>query len=334
MITKCDTCKGDCDDYYVRCDCGLQIHYMCLYKAKVLSSHWTNSNPPKYAKEILSSPHFTFKCTTCLHKLPSSIDVNLQNSNNTSQFFDLKSCIQSNNLSTIKSINDLTLKIDKLLSISPSKSYASVLSDNLKNLNKINSSIESINSQVNIIKSNDDLSLVFENIPEISDCKEDSEYLSIFSNSISDLFNISLDNISPRFNFNSSKIILQFDTSLNKNKILNSKMKIKESRIFNDVFIRISLPSSELEKKKVLRHAIKANLIKSNTTLKCVFNNYSFKYEIHELKNNKIDWRNIVSEKDFSNWADSFSDYQKSFTTQSKYSNINIGAKSTHTKNE
>ena len=258
----------------------------------------------------------------------------MQNINNTSQLLDLKSCIQSNNLSTIKSINDLTFKIDKLLSISPSKSYASVLSDNLKNLNKINSSIESINSQVNIIKSNDDLSLVFENIPEISDCKEDSEYLSIFSNSISDIFNISLDNISLRFNFNSSKIILQFDISLNKNTILNSKMKIKESRIFNDVFIRISLPSSELEKKKVLRHAIKANLIKSNTTLKCVFNNYSFKYEIHELKNNKIDWRNIVSEKDFSNWADSFSDYQKSFTTQSKYSNINIGAKSTHTKNE
>ena len=230
---------------------------------------------------------------------------------------------------------------------------------------------------------------MFENIPEISDCKEDSEYLSILSNLISDIFNISLDNISLRFNFNSSKIILQFDTSLNKNKILNSKMKIKESRIFNDVFIRISLPSSELEKKKVLRHAIKANLIKSNTTIKCVFNNYSFKYEIHELKNNKIDvfirislpsselekkkvlrhaikaniiksnttikcvfnnysfkyeihelknnkidWRNIVSEKDFSNWPDSFSDYQKSFTTQYKYSNINIGAKSTHTKNE
>ena len=109
-------------------------------------------------------------------------------------------------------------------------------------------------------------------------------------------------------------------------------MKMKESKIFNNVFIRISLPSSELEKKKVLRHAIKANLIKSNTTLKCVFNNYSFrkpKYEIHELKNNKIDWRNIVSEKDFSNWADSFSDYQKSFTTQTRYSNINIGAKST-----
>ena len=83
---------------------------------------------------------------------------------------------------------------------------------------------------------------MFENIPEISDCKEDSEYLSIFSYSISDIFNISLDNISPRFNFNSSKIILQFDTSLNKNKILNSKMKMKESRIFNDVFIRISLP--------------------------------------------------------------------------------------------
>ena len=164
----------------------------------------------------------------------------------------------------------------------PQVNPASVLSDNLKNLNKINSSIESINSQVNIIKSNDDLSLVFENIPEISDCKDDSEYLSIFSNSISEIFNISLDNIYPRFNFNSSKIILQFDTSLNKNKILNSKMKIKESRIFNDVFIRISLPSSELEKKKVLRHTIKATLIKSNTTLKCVFNNYSFKYEIHE----------------------------------------------------
>ena len=209
---------------------------MCLYKAKVLSSHWTNSNPPKYAKEILSSPHFTFKCTKCIHNLPSIIDVNLQNVNNTSQLLDLKSCIQSNNLSTIKSINDLIFKIDKLLSISPSKSYACVLSDNLKNLNKINSSIESINSQVNIIKSNDDLSLVFENIPEISDCKEDSEYLSIFSNSISDIFNISLDNISPRFNFNSSNIILQFDTSLNKNKILNSKMKIKESRIFKDIF--------------------------------------------------------------------------------------------------
>ena len=183
MITKCDTCKDECDDDYVRCDCGLKIHYMCLYKAKVLYSHWTNSNPSKYAKEILSSPHFTFKC---IHILPSSIDVNLQ-------------------------------------MLNASKSYDSVLSDNLKNLNKINNLIESINSQVNMIKSNDDLSLVFENIPEISDCKEDSEYLSICSNSISDIFNISLDNISPRFNFNSSKIILQFNTSLNKNKILNSK---------------------------------------------------------------------------------------------------------------
>ena len=36
MITKCDTCKDECDDDYVRCDCGLKIHYMCLYKAKVL----------------------------------------------------------------------------------------------------------------------------------------------------------------------------------------------------------------------------------------------------------------------------------------------------------
>ena len=70
-------------------------------------------------------------------------------------------------------------------------------------------------------------------------------------------------------------------------------MKMKESKILNNVVFRISLPSSQLEKKKVLRHAIKANLIKSNTTLKCVFNNYSFKYEIHKLKNNKIDWRNI-----------------------------------------
>ena len=152
MITKCDICKDEYDDDYVRCDCGVQIHYICLYKTTVLSSHWTNSNPPKYAKEILSSPHFTFKCTTCLHKLPSSIDVNLQNINNTSQLLDLKSCIQSNNLSTIKSINDLTLKIDKLLSISLSKSYARVLSDNIKYLNNINSSISSIYSQVNIIK--------------------------------------------------------------------------------------------------------------------------------------------------------------------------------------
>ena len=111
-------------------------------------------------------------------------------------------------------------------------------------------------------------------------------------------------------------------------------MKMKESLIFNDVFIMISLPSSELEKKKVLRHAIKANILKSNTILKCVFNNYSFKYEIHELKYNKIDWRNIVYEKDFSNWADSFSDYQKSFTTQTRYSNINKGVKNTHTTNE
>ena len=245
MITKCDTCKDECADDYVRCDCGLKIHYMCLYKAKVLSSHLKKSNPPKYAKEILSSPHFTFKCTKCIHNLPPIIDVNLQNVNNTSQLLDLKSCIQSNNMSTIKSINDLTFKIDKIFSLSPSKSYASILSDNIKNLNYINSSISSINSQVNIIKSNDDLSLVFENITEISECKEDSAYFSIFSNSISVIFNISIDNISQRFNFNSSKIILQFDTSLNKNKIFNSKMKMKEYRIFNDIFIRISLPSSE-----------------------------------------------------------------------------------------
>ena len=59
-------------------------------------------------------------------------------------------------------------------------------------------------------------------------------------------------------------------------------MKIK---IFNDVFIWISLPSSELENRKVLRYAIKENLIESNTTLKCIFNNYLFKYEIHKLKN-------------------------------------------------
>ena len=87
---------------------------MCLYKAKVFSCHWTNSNPAKYTKEILSSPHLTFKCTKCVHNLPSSIDVNLQNINNTSQMLELNSSIQANNLSTIKSINGLIFKIDKL----------------------------------------------------------------------------------------------------------------------------------------------------------------------------------------------------------------------------
>ena len=112
----------------------------------------------------------------------------MQHANNISQFLDLKLCIQSNNLSTIKSINDLTVKIDKQLSISSIKSYSNKLSNNIKNLNKIYSSISSINLQVKIIKSNN-LSLVFENIPEISDRKDHAVYLSICSNSISDICN-------------------------------------------------------------------------------------------------------------------------------------------------
>ena len=64
-----------------------------------------------------------------------------------------------------KLINVINSKVSEMISNQPTKSYASVLSDNFININK---SINSINSDMHAIKINDENTVIFENLPTIN----------------------------------------------------------------------------------------------------------------------------------------------------------------------
>ena len=65
----------------------------------------------------------------------------------------------------------------------------------------------------------------------------------------------------------------------------------------------------EITRKKMLYHAVIFKLVKSAHTIKLVFNRFTSKYELHNLINNKIDWKSNIYESNYDNWARSCLQY-------------------------
>ena len=115
-------------------------------------------------------------------------------------------------------------------------------------------------------------------------------------------------------NHNYKSIILKVESAIVKNYIIdNYKLKLNTIKYFESIFIRVYLPIAELTRSKILYHAITNNLIKSQYKIKLVFNRYSLKYKLHNLIDNKIDWKSSISETSYVKWADSFKKYQSYF---------------------
>ena len=85
----CYICTNISQEKLLSCSCGNHIHIKCLHKAKILSNHWSNGNPPKYVLEIFDSPNFNFNCLSCdktnasnLSKSDNNHSLNLSDINN------------------------------------------------------------------------------------------------------------------------------------------------------------------------------------------------------------------------------------------------------------
>ena len=142
----------------------------------------------------------------------------------------------------------------------------------------------------------------------------DKDYLIYFNNIISDHFNIPLDRFKSNFNHNCLSIILKVEYAIVNNYIIdNSKFKLNTIKDFENIFRRVSLPIVEITRRKILYHDIKNNLIKAQYKIKLVFNRYSLKYELHNLIDNKIDWKSSSTVTSYNKWADSFKKYQSYF---------------------
>ena len=123
-----------------------------------------------------------------------------------------------------------------------------------------------------------------------------------------------MDKFKSNFNHNCKSIILKVESAIVKNYIIdNSKFKLNTIKDFESIFTRVSLPIAELTRRKILYHDITNNLIKSQYKIKLVFNRYSLKYELHNLIDNKIDWKSSISVTSYDKWADSFKEYQSYF---------------------
>ena len=162
------------------------------------------------------------------------------------------------------------------------------------------------------IKINYENTVIFENLPKIN--MSFDNYLNYFNNIISTTFDIPTYKFNSSFNYSLKSIILKLDSPISKNNIINnSKIKLNIIHDFKNIFTRISLPNSEIIRKKILYHAIKSNMLDSN--IKLVVNKFTMKYELHKLVDNKIEWHSKIPEVDYEKWSTSFITYQKSFSS-------------------
>ena len=116
---------------------------------------------------------------------------------------------------------------------------------------------------------------------------------------------------------------MTIESQILQSKILTNKLLFRNCKQFSHIFVRPSLPFSTLQRKRVLRHALlsKPSLLKSNSTIKCIFNQRTQGYELRCLIDNKIDWSSKYPEEDFPKWAESFSAYKASFLKSNSDSN-------------
>ena len=127
--------------------CNLFIHYTCLYQAGCIPKKWINSNNPSLAvMDILSSVNFIFKCTSCIN---TPIIINNQTDS-------------SNDVTSLKLLNENINEIKKLIINSQTPSYADIL---IKSTDSIIKTNNTINKQLRKIPNTDpQLSIVIENI--------------------------------------------------------------------------------------------------------------------------------------------------------------------------
>ena len=182
--------------------------------------------PPKYIILIFNSPYFKFDC-----KIGTSSSTDISNTTTGSH---LLNDIHNNVLININLINTIKSQVSDLITNAPSKSYVSVLSDNVDNINK---SINIINNNVNHLTINEDNTNIFENLPTIKNVLFDTNYLQYFDKIISTNYDIPLEKMNSKFNSNSKAIILKVESVFMKNYIIdNSKIKlniISDLKIFS-----------------------------------------------------------------------------------------------------
>ena len=154
----CFQSNSDSNEKLLSCSCGNTIHFKCLHKATIVSSHWSNSTPPKYIIDIFNSPYFKLYCKNCT--------ISTSDISNTTTDSHLLNDIHNNVLINTNLINAIKLQVSDLITNAPSKSYASVLSANVDNINK---SINIINNNVNhrYLTINEYNTIIFENLPTI-----------------------------------------------------------------------------------------------------------------------------------------------------------------------
>ena len=114
----CKACNEIDTNNFIKCDCGLYLHYECLYKYNVLTNDYANISQSKYALHILKSPFFKFTYNSYSlngENTLKSIDFN-------TKFDELTTSITAINtkLSSLSNINE-TL----------SSTYSSILKINL-----------------------------------------------------------------------------------------------------------------------------------------------------------------------------------------------------------
>ena len=207
----------------------------------MLSSHWSNGTPPKYIIDIFNSPYFKFECTNCTS---STSDIS-----NTTTDSHLLNDIHNNVLINKNVINAIKSQVSDLITNASSKDMP-------------------------VLKINDDNTIIFENLPTIKNLLFDTNYLQYFDKIISTNYDILLEKNNSKCNSNSKASILKVGSVLMTNYIIdNSKIKLNIISDFKNIFTRISLPHSEIRRKKVLFHAIKSKLVSSNFIIKCVLIN-------------------------------------------------------------
>ena len=367
----CKACNEITTNNFIKCDCGLYLHYECLYKYNVLPNDYANISQSKYAIHILKSPFFKFTCKSCSlngEYSSKSIDFN-------KKFDELTTSITAINtkLASLSNINETI-----------SSTYSSILKTNLNSptIHNIrptihNNTIPNIHNNIHsvpTIRNQFIPSIIHPTIHNIRPTIHNSTRPTIHNNIHSvptirnqsipsiviehiDLKNRNISYIKSLF----SHLRLHYNTIGNisfhshycniivsspyiRDTLLNSKSETIDSP-FSRLFIRPYIDDLTAKRGKVLYHAYKAKL--TNTNYKCVFNRRTSIYELRptQLISNTemISWKckpYVPTEEQYISWCTDYKSYldNKSNNPHTNTENTNDNIKSTstdpHTDNE
>ena len=329
----CKACNEITTNNFIKCDCGLYLHYECLYKYNVLPNDYANISQSKYAIHILKSPFFKFTCKSCSlngENSSKSIDFN-------KKFDELTTSITAINtkLASLSNINETI-----------SSTYSSILKTNLNSptIHNIrptihNNTIPNIHNNIHsvpTIRNQSIPSIVIEHIDlknrNISYIKSLFSHLRLHHNTIGNI------------SFHSHYCNIIVSSPYIRDTLLNSKSETIDSP-FSRLFIRPYIDDLTAKRGKVLYHAYKAKL--TNTNYKCVFNRRTSIYELRptQLISNTemINWKckpYVPTEEQYISWCTDYKSYLDNKSnnphTNTENTNDNITSTSTdpHTDNE